>query len=333
MRTVDARHERAVEIAETAIYRSAASPRPPGGADPVVGVLTPPAYAVGHPRDRASSHAEWLIDADPSATLRVRVRWLQIATGRFRASRPAVREAMATPGAFGALLDIEERSEFVPREVGADVLISDLLVARRAQSPVIGGGWSRGWLPHLSAARPDPWEPAHPDAGRRPVDTMRLRAPSGRRVRMVERADTTPTGVVWDTWSAQGELRLSAGPAVADGRLIRLRAALVNTSGWNPRLDEYLQGFPLDSEGDGPRERALRHALVGAHVIVSTDQGAFVSSTDPPGWAVQTARECRSDGLWPVLIDAAGGRSTVLLSPVRLADDPAPARAGACART
>ncbi|CAO5259977.1 hypothetical protein [Frankia sp. AgKG'84/4] len=331
MRTVDARHERAVEIAESAIYRGAASPGPPGGADLMVGVLTPPAYAVGHPGYRAYAYAEWLIDADPGATLRVRVRWLQIATSRLRGSRPAVREAITAPGASTALLDVEERSEFVPREVAADVLISDLLVARRPQPPVIGGGWSRGWLPHLSAARPDPWEPAHPDAGRRPVDTMRLRAPSGRRVRMVERADAPPTGVVWDTWSAQAELRLSAGPAVAQGRLIRLRAALVNTSGWNPRLDEYLQGSPLDSEGDGPRERALRHALVGAHVIVSTDQGAFVSLTDPPGWAVETARACRNDGLWPVVIDAAGGRTTVLLSPVRLADDPAAALAGSSA--
>ncbi|MCK9893591.1 hypothetical protein [Frankia sp. AgB32] len=324
MRTVDTQPDRAVEIADEAIYRGAARPGTPGGAGSVAGVLTPPAYAVGHPGDRAYARAECLVDADPDATLRVRVRWLQIATGQSRGSRPAASDGGPGRGTTTAVLDAE-RTEFVPREVAGDMLLSDLLVARHAQPPTIRGGWSRGWLPHLSAARPDPWESGRVDAGRRPVGTMRLSAPAGRRVRMIDRADTTPAGVAWDTWSAQGELRLSAGLTAAGRRLIRLRAELVNTSGWQPRMDETLQGFRLGRDGDGPRERAMRHALVGAHVIVSTDQGAFVSVTDPPEWAMQTARECRNDGLWPVVIDTAGGRSAVLFCPVRLADDPGPA--------
>jgi hypothetical protein len=75
------------------------------------------------------------------------------------------------------------------------------------------------------------------------------------------------------------------------------------------------------------RDDALRHALVSAHVLMSLSAGKFLSATDPPEWASVATRECRNDGLWPVLT---GDGGTVLCSPIILYDYPsiAPESAG-----
>ncbi|MFD1045910.1 hypothetical protein ACFQ1S_10220 [Kibdelosporangium lantanae] len=64
---------------------------------------------------------------------------------------------------------------------------------------------------------------------------------------------------------------------------------------------------------------ALRHALVSTHALMSLSAGKFLSATDPPEWASVATRECRSDGLWPVLT---GDGGTVLCSPIILYDYP-----------
>jgi hypothetical protein len=334
MRTVGAPLERAAAIADAAIYRAAAgrldvpAAARTGG---LIGVLTPPAHAAGHPNDRAHVHAECLVVTDPGAVLRVRVRWLQIMTRVWWGARPG-GSAWASGGTTMTLVTDAEtdiRTEFVPHEVDEDVMISDLLAARTAPPPALTGGWSRGWLPHPSAPRPDPWEPGgsgttdrHRASGH--AHTIRLSAPASRRVRTVDRGDAAPARIAWDSWSAQGELRLSAGLATGGRPLVRLRAELVNTSGWHPHMDGAGQGRPGGHAGDAPCERALRHALIGAHVILSADRGGFVSLTAPPEWARQAAQECVNDGLWPAVIGTATEPSAVLISPVRLADNPGP---------
>jgi len=67
------------------------------------------------------------------------------------------------------------------------------------------------------------------------------------------------------------------------------------------------------------RERALRHALIAAHTLMSLSGGHFLSATDPPEWASRATEECRSERSWPVLV---GGDGTVLCTPIILPDQP-----------
>ncbi|WP_175087762.1 hypothetical protein [Candidatus Frankia nodulisporulans] len=155
---------------------------------------------------------------------------------------------------------------------------------------------------------------------------MRLTAPAGRHVRAVLRPGAAPIRVAWDSWSVQGELRLSAGLTGGPHPLIRLRAELANTSGWHPRLDGASPWSARDAEGGEPTpgagwpERALRHALIGAHIIVGVDDGGFAPPEVARARAVPVARTGVDDGLWPVLVGELFAPTVALFSPVRLAD-------------
>ncbi|SNQ51583.1 conserved hypothetical protein [Frankia canadensis] len=220
------------------------------------------------------------------------------------------------------------RVKFLAREVERDVVVADLLAARPQPLPGPAAGWSRGWLPHPSAARPSPWEPVRtPGSGHGRGDaashTVTLHAPPGRSVREIA-AGEERTRVAWDTWSGRGELRLSAGVERGAPGLIRLRVELVNTSGWQPRMDAV--EWTAAATQPAARQRALRHALVGAHVVLSGDPGEarFLSLAAPPDWASALARTCVNDGLWPALIGGHRTGGTVLIAPIRLPDDPDP---------
>jgi hypothetical protein len=331
MRTVQARLDRAVAIADAAIYRHDPGHRGRlggGASGGLVGVLTPAAYAARHPADRAYVHAECLLEAGPDATLTVQARWLQITTREQQVLRSGgtwLRSEVALD------VDPADQAEFLPHEVDEDVTIADLLAARPGPithpSTPSPGTWPRGWLPHLSAPRPAPWESAGAAAGvaRSREHTVRLSAPSGRQVRTVSHGGTVPTRITWESWFAQAELRLSAGLYPGPHPLLRLRAELVNTSGWPPHADEAGGWIPQGWATRTPRGQALRHALIGAHVILGTDRGRFISVSAPPDWATEVARDCVNDGLWPTMVGGPDGDPTaVLLAPVRIPDDPGP---------
>jgi hypothetical protein len=63
------------------------------------------------------------------------------------------------------------------------------------------------------------------------------------------------------------------------------------------------------------RTEALRHALVSTHLVLRSDDAAFVSATDPPAGAP----DCTSTGTWPVLV---GDAHTMLCAPIILPDHP-----------
>ncbi|MCM3922322.1 hypothetical protein ND748_11715 [Frankia sp. AiPs1] len=336
MRTVQARLDRATAIADATIYRHDPGHRVRpggGGSGGLVGVLTPAAYAARHPADRAYAHAECLLEAGPDAVLTVQVRWLQITTREQQVLRSGDARGGSDVAVDADPADPADQAEFLPHEVDEDVTVADLLAARpgpigHPPAPSIGT-WPRGWLPHLSAPRPAPWEPAGAAAGgpvaRAGAHTMRFSAPSGRQVRTVAHGGAMPTRITWDTWSAQAELRLSAGLYPGPHPLLRLRAELVNTSGWPPHAEETAGRIPVGWAARTPRGQALRHALIGAHVILDTDQGRFVSLNAPPDWAIEVARDCVNDGLWPTMIGGPGRDPTaVLLAPVRIPDDLGP---------
>jgi hypothetical protein len=70
------------------------------------------------------------------------------------------------------------------------------------------------------------------------------------------------------------------------------------------------------------RDEALRRALIGTHLMLAADPGAFVSPTDPPHWAAGFVAECRSEHAWPVLAGPEDRSDLLLSAPIILADHP-----------
>ena len=70
------------------------------------------------------------------------------------------------------------------------------------------------------------------------------------------------------------------------------------------------------------REDALAHSMLSTHAILTVRGGAFVSLLDPPAEYQDAARQCRNQGLFPVLAGNAGERDTLLASPIILYDYP-----------
>jgi hypothetical protein len=70
---------------------------------------------------------------------------------------------------------------------------------------------------------------------------------------------------------------------------------------------------------DAPRHDAMASSLVAVHTMLAVDGATFVSLLDPPDEAAAAARDCRSDGTYPVLV---GDETVVLSSPIILYDHP-----------
>ncbi|HEX5385670.1 MAG TPA: hypothetical protein VFW66_03100 [Gemmatimonadales bacterium] len=86
----------------------------------------------------------------------------------------------------------------------------------------------------------------------------------------------------------------------------RVHVEVVNTTPWT----------------GGPRELALRHALVSTHAVLRIEGGAFVSPIDPPPELRAASAACRSIGSWPALVGEPGERHTLLAAPIILGDYP-----------
>ena len=104
-----------------------------------------------------------------------------------------------------------------------------------------------------------------------------------------------------------GTVTLSAAPA-GEG-LFRLTVQVRNETPW-----------PAGVEAE--RSEASLRALVSAHVVVTVQDGDFVSLFDPPDAWRDPAAACRNVGLWPVLVGDEGSRDTMLASPIILYDYP-----------
>jgi hypothetical protein len=72
----------------------------------------------------------------------------------------------------------------------------------------------------------------------------------------------------------------------------------------------------------GAREEALRQTFCSTHVVLRCREGAWVSLTDPPAELHAESEACENIGVWPVLVGERSDRSTVLCSPIILADHP-----------
>ena len=103
-------------------------------------------------------------------------------------------------------------------------------------------------------------------------------------------------------------ITLGAIPIEGPWRALRLRVSVDNRT--------QLHQVP------GRREDALPGAMVATHMIISVGSAAFVSMVDPPEWARPAVEACVNVGCWPVLAGPAGGRDTILASPIILYDHP-----------
>ena len=132
----------------------------------------------------------------------------------------------------------------------------------------------------------------------------------------VVREDGMIVGVIERTWQ-ELEIQLSISAArrqQTEQAVHAIRVELSNTT---------------DSDRI-TRDSALLHALVSAHVVLTSHGASWLSLADPPDDVRADAASCVNDGLWPVLISEQCADDTVLASPIILEDHPqlAPESAG-----
>jgi hypothetical protein len=106
-----------------------------------------------------------------------------------------------------------------------------------------------------------------------------------------------------------GEIELSAEPLSA--QLMKITAAVLNHT------------FVPEREL-GSQRAVLARTFASTHTVLHLEGAEFVSLMDPPLDLKDTARACRNEGTWPVLVgdEETGERSTMLSSPIILYDYP-----------
>jgi hypothetical protein len=70
------------------------------------------------------------------------------------------------------------------------------------------------------------------------------------------------------------------------------------------------------------KETAVRHSLLGAHLLLEARDAAFISVVDPPASATTAAAGCTQDRCWPVLAGPPGTTGLLLGAPIILYDHP-----------
>ena len=120
--------------------------------------------------------------------------------------------------------------------------------------------------------------------------------------------------VAWETRALRGRLVLSAARLDGPYGLIEVRAALENTTPWQPA-------------GGPARQDAIGSSMISAHLILATSDGSWLSAIDPPAFAGGGRGIGAQEGCFPVLI---GDDQVVLAAPIILPDHPgvAPESAG-----
>jgi hypothetical protein len=112
-------------------------------------------------------------------------------------------------------------------------------------------------------------------------------------------------------WPVSAQVRTSTTWAEGVGALLHVAVAVENTV--------------TDDDPTADRDVALRRSLVAVHTVLALDDAQFVSQLEPPAFAADAVRACRSDGTYPVLVGREGSPSAevVLSSPIILYDHPA----------
>lgn len=199
-------------------------------------------------------------------------------------------QCLVRPGSHGTVtirlrfLQLQHRGVRATRPDGTQEAVSEL---------VVDGATVLTWDEATEREIVLPEVPLHGDR------TYNVSVPGG--------ADEEPLGdagrVVRRRWPLTAQVRTTATP---DGALTRLTVAVTNT-----------HPDPV------PRpDAAVRHSLLGAHLLLEARDAVFVSLLDPPPDAVAAAGRCRQDRCWPVLAGPPGTHDLLLGSPIILYDHP-----------
>jgi hypothetical protein len=114
--------------------------------------------------------------------------------------------------------------------------------------------------------------------------------------------------VVRERCAIDGVLRVAVDAVPGPYPLRRVRISVENVTGWGGAAHR--------------REEAMRHSLVGVHVLAHVHAARFVSSLDPPEFARGAVGTCTNRNAFPVLIGDEGDDTTILSSPIILYDRP-----------
>jgi hypothetical protein len=96
-----------------------------------------------------------------------------------------------------------------------------------------------------------------------------------------------------------------------DPRVTRITAKIVNQT-------------PVPEPDLEDQDAVLMRSFASTHTVLHLEGAEFVSLMDPPPGLRESARSCKNEGTWPVLVgdEKAGDRRTILSSPIILYDYP-----------
>ncbi len=111
------------------------------------------------------------------------------------------------------------------------------------------------------------------------------------------------------------------------GRVVRRRQALVGTLRLDAVQDEgHLRLATslanISDPVDGGKDEVIQRSFLGAHLLLTAQEGRFVSVIDPPADAADAAARCQQRRCWPVLAGVADRGDAVLGLPIILYDYP-----------
>jgi len=129
----------------------------------------------------------------------------------------------------------------------------------------------------------------------------------------------------------------------ADGPTVRTRRRLTGTlsihaealhspESTSAEPDTFRLGCTVRNDHPDPvgsRDEAIAVSFLGAHLLLQTSNGSFISLLEPPAHLEAEAKHCRQSRCWPVLAGSPGDTDVVLASPIILYDYPAVAQESA----
>lgn len=262
------------------------------------GVLCPESYAIAQRGTESSTmRTECLIEADPSTTIDLRIRFLQ--------------------------LMMREVAEVI-KECGRPIPACEHVLTHEQEHFVLAPSLE------VDGTRLQKWQ----EAVEREVvvsalainevnQRIHFEFPANRTFEEIKSASGTVIGLILRTQkSLNGEIEISITKSnrqstIGNRKLLRLSITVRNLA-------------IFEDAATRTRDEALMQSLVSTHTILETQNGAFVSLLDPPEEYKQPASDCKNTGTYPVLVGEDGDRHCVLSSPIILYDYPqiAPQSAG-----
>jgi len=265
------------------------------------GVLCPESYAIAQRGTESSKmRTECLIEADPSTTINLRIRFLQL---MMREVAEVIKECgRPFPDCEHVLKHEQEHFVLTP-------------------SLEVDGTRLQKWQEAVEREVVVP-EMSISEAKQR----IRFEFPANRTLEEVKSASGTVIGLIARTQhDLSGEIEISINQTnrqsrqrgIGNQKLLRLSITVRNLA-------------IFEDAATRTRDEALMQSLVSTHTVLETQNGAFVSLLDPPEEYKQLVSDCKNTGTYPVLVGEEGDRHCVLSSPIILYDYPqiAPQSAG-----